>query len=136
MTALPPARAGNATGRRSSHPPNQPSTATMSRASTATISMGCSNPRPASVRNAVVMNSLSATGSRIAPVRELPNRRASMPSKKSDAAAAPTSASCQPRCNTNGNATARGMRSAVSRSAHVTHGFTCSSHARVVASTP
>src|SRR2546426_7990774 len=80
------------------------------------------------------MNSLSAMGSSTAPTRELPKRRASIPSKKSDAAAPATSASRHAGEGTNGNATARGTRSAVSRSAHVTHGFTCPSLACVVAS--
>src|SRR5438876_4218063 len=134
VTTLPPARAGSAVGRRNSHDPAYPSAATMSRASTATISSGCSKPDRATVRNAAAMNSLSAMGSSTAPTRELPKRRASIPSKKSDAAAPATSASRHAGEGTNGNATARGTRSAVSRSAHVTHGFTCPSLACVVAS--
>src|SRR5438445_688559 len=49
VTALPPARAGSATGRRSIQDPAKPSAATMSRSSTAAISSGCSPPRVAEV---------------------------------------------------------------------------------------
>src|SRR5437667_2402183 len=127
VTALPPARAGSGVGRRHSHAPTYPSAATMSRARTPTISRGCSRPVRATVKNAAAMKTLSAVGSRTAPARDSPNRRASIPSKKSDAAAAPTSASCHSGWCTNGNAAARGSRSAVRRSARVTHGFTCPS---------
>src|SRR5213078_2844190 len=97
VTAFPPARAGSAVGRRHNHAPTYPSAATMSRATTPTISRGCSSPVRATVRNAAAMKTLSAVGSRTAPARDSPNRRASMPSKKSDAAATPAGARTETR---------------------------------------
>src|SRR2546429_127194 len=96
--AWPRARAGSGVGPRHSHAPTYPSAATMSRARTPTISRGCRRPVRATVKNAAAMKTLSAVGSRTAPARDSPNRRASIPSKKSDAAAAPTSASCHSGC--------------------------------------
>src|SRR2546425_598298 len=69
VTALPPARAGSAVGRRHSHAPTYPSAATMSRARTPTISRGCSRPVRATVKNAAAMKTLSAVGSRTALAR-------------------------------------------------------------------
>jgi len=96
VTAFPPARAGSVAGRRPIHTPRNASAATMSRARTPTISIGCSRPERATVRNAAAMKSLSATGSSTAPARELPKRRASIPSKKSVTATAATTPSCAP----------------------------------------
>jgi hypothetical protein len=72
VTALPPARAGSATGRRSSQVPKNPSTARMSRSNTPTSSYHMSMPRLATVRNAAAANALSATGSSTAPARDPP----------------------------------------------------------------
>src|SRR2546428_700765 len=70
VTALPPARAGSVAGRRPIQAPRNASAATMSRVRTPTISIGCSRPERATVKNAAAMNSLSATGSSTAPALE------------------------------------------------------------------
>src|SRR5574341_53696 len=127
VTALPPARAGSGTGRRSSHTANVPTAARMSRDSTPAISHHASRPLRATVRNAAAMNSLSAMGSSTAPSREPPYARARRPSKKSEPAASATMASCQVGLRTNGNRMASGTRSAVSTSGPATSGFTCPS---------
>src|SRR6267142_2424267 len=94
VTALPPARAGSATGLRNSHVATNPSTARMSRNNTPANSYHASSPRRATVMNATAMKALSAIGSSTLPAREAPKRRARNPSATSLAAAAATRASC------------------------------------------
>ena len=67
----------------------------MSRASTPTSSHQESAPETSTVPNATAMKSLSATGSMKGPKRELPNRRASKPSSRSEPAASASTTSRQ-----------------------------------------
>ena len=72
VTALPPARAGMARGRRETIVAAKATAAMMSRRSTAAISYSSSLRLTATTPNAEAANSLSATGSMRVPNRELP----------------------------------------------------------------
>src|SRR5512146_89323 len=117
VTALPPRRAGMALARRVTAVTTKATVATMSRSSTPTTSYQASCPEKAPTPKAEAMKSLSATGSSTAPSRDDPKRRAMGPSRRSVAAATATIPTRAQVSATRGNATARGSRAAVSRSA-------------------
>ncbi len=126
VTALPPARAGIALGRRDTNVTTNATVATRSRSSTPRISYHSS--RPLDRHDAERGEHEQLVGHGIedgTPMDELPKRRAICPSSRSLAAAAPSNPRRDP-FETNGNAMASGMRTALRRSAVVHRARPCS----------
>src|SRR5512143_218410 len=117
VTALPPRRAGMALARRVTAVTTKATVATMSRRSAPTTSYQANCPEKATTPKAEAMKSLSATGSSTTPSLDDPKRRAIGPSSRSVTAATATIPTRTQVSVTSGNATARGSRAAVSRSA-------------------
>src|ERR1017187_658782 len=117
VTAFPPRRAGTAVALPVARVMKNAAVATISRARTAMTSYQVNLPDTQTTANATATKSLSAIGSRTAPMREPPNRRGTQPSPRSVAAGRAGTRSRTGVLVTMGNRIASGIRTSVMPSA-------------------